>query len=58
MFDEVRYFHPDDDKLSGLRLSNMSDPPVTPQRHTKQKNLKNTIFHICVQYDQGWGVYK
>jgi hypothetical protein len=27
MFDEVEYFWPDNDKLSRLRLSDMSDPP-------------------------------
>jgi hypothetical protein len=58
MFDEVKYFWPDDDKLSSLIPSVMSDPSVTLQRYTKQKKLKITIFYICVQHNQEWGVYK
>jgi hypothetical protein len=44
MFDEVGYFQPNDDKLSSLRPSDMSDPPVTLQRYTKQKIKKSPFF--------------
>jgi hypothetical protein len=37
MFDEIGYFQPDDDKLSSLTLSDMSDPSITLHRYTKQK---------------------
>jgi hypothetical protein len=57
MSDEIRYFWPNDDKLSSLRSSDMSDSSLT-FRDIQNKKLKITIFYICVQYDQEWGVYK
>jgi hypothetical protein len=48
MSDEIRYFQPDDDKLSSLKLSDMSDPSITLQRYTKQKKIKNHNFlYLC-----------
>jgi hypothetical protein len=45
--DEVRYFRLDDDKLSSLKPSDMSDPSIMLQRYTKQK-IKNPQFFIFV----------
>jgi hypothetical protein len=44
MSDEVEYFQLDDDKLSCLRTSDISDPSVTLQRYTKQKIKKSQFF--------------
>jgi hypothetical protein len=40
MSDEVRYFWPDDDKLSYLRPSDMSDSSIMLRRYTTQKIKK------------------
>jgi hypothetical protein len=40
-----------------IKPSDMSDP-LSRFRNIQSKQLKTHIFHICVPYDQQWGVYK
>jgi hypothetical protein len=40
-----------------IKSSDMSDP-LSRFRNIQSKQLKTHIVHICVPYDQQWGVYK
>jgi hypothetical protein len=46
MFNEVGYFWPDDDKLSSLRPSDMSDPSITLQRYTKKSQFFIFVYSM------------